>query len=123
MDIVRVGFRFHNILFTVMSLAIFGLAVGIILSNLFRSGKRWKKDNDSPRLTVPVKVVAKRYEDTYRRRKTVTSGRSRYYATFEVESGDRMELELEGPEYGLIVEGDKGNLTFQGSRFLKFERT
>ncbi|MBP3685244.1 MAG: DUF2500 domain-containing protein [Oscillospiraceae bacterium] len=123
MDIVRVGFQFHNILFTVMSLAIFGLAVGIILSNLIRTGKQWKKDNDSPRLTVPVTVVAKRYEDIHRRSKAVTSGRSRYYATFEVESGDRMELELEGQEYGLIVEGDRGNLTFQGSRFLKFERT
>ena len=123
MDVVRVGFQFHNILFTVMSLGVFGLAVGIILSNLIHSGKQWKKDNDSPRLTVPVKVVAKRYEEIHRRSKTVTSGRSHYYATFEVESGDRLELELQGHEYGLIVEGDRGNLTFQGSRFLKFERT
>lgn len=46
-----------------------------------------------------------------------------YYVTFEVESGDRMELQLEGFEYGLLVEGDKGNLSFQGTRFLGFERT
>ena len=51
-----------------------------------------------------------------------TSTSTTYYVTFEVESGDRMELHLTGSEFGLIVEGDKGLLTFQGTRFLKFER-
>ena len=45
-----------------------------------------------------------------------------YYATFEVESGDRMEFELRGNEYGLLAEGDLGKLTFQGTRYLSFER-
>ena len=45
-----------------------------------------------------------------------------YYATFEVESGDRMEFELRGSEYGLLAEGDLGKLTFQGTRYLGFER-
>lgn len=44
------------------------------------------------------------------------------YATFQVESGDRMELCLNGSQYGLIVEGDRGLLTFQGTRFLDFQR-
>ena len=38
------------------------------------------------------------------------------------ESGDRMELHLSGQEYGLLIEGDRGNLTFQGTRYLGFER-
>ena len=46
-----------------------------------------------------------------------------YYATFQVESGDRMELLLNGREYGLLAEGDRGWLTFQGTRYLGFERT
>ena len=82
-----------------------------------------EKDNDSPRLTVPVTVVVKRHNDIRRRNGTHATHRTNYYATFQFESGDRLELELQGHEYGLIVEGDKGNLTFQGSRFLKFERT
>jgi hypothetical protein len=45
-----------------------------------------------------------------------------YYVTFEVESGDRMELHVEGHEYGLLVEGDKGDLSFQGTRYLGFVR-
>ena len=51
-----------------------------------------------------------------------TSASTTYYVTFEVASGDRMELRLQGHEYGLIVEGDRGELTFQGTRFLGFTR-
>ena len=42
--------------------------------------------------------------------------------TFQVDSGDRMELSVTGQEFGLIAEGDTGKLTFQGTRFLGFER-
>ena len=45
-----------------------------------------------------------------------------YYATFEAESGDRMAFAVSGREYGLLAEGDKGRLTFQGTRFLGFEQ-
>lgn len=45
-----------------------------------------------------------------------------YYVTFEVESGDRMEFSVYGKEYGMLAEGDEGKLTFQGSRYLGFER-
>ena len=47
---------------------------------------------------------------------------TRYYVTFQVESGDRMELSVSGPEYGMLAEGDRGELTFQGTRYLSFER-
>ncbi len=33
-----------------------------------------------------------------------------------------MELYLSGHEFGLLVEGDKGKLSFQGTRYLGFER-
>lgn len=45
-----------------------------------------------------------------------------YYVTFEVESGDRMELHVSGSEYGMLAEGDYGQLTFQGTRYLDFVR-
>ena len=43
-----------------------------------------------------------------------------YYATFQVESGDRMELSIPDRDYGYLVEGDRGSLAFQGTRFLSF---
>ncbi len=39
-----------------------------------------------------------------------------------MESGDRIELCVSGAEYGMLVEGDTGRLTFQGTRYLSFER-
>ena len=118
------GFGMFNIWFTF----IFLLVTGIIVMNLMKGIGEWNKNNHSPKLTVPAKVVAKRTNVT-RHRNGGTNGvhhhhtSTTYYVTFEVESGDRMELHLEGSEYGLLVEGDKGNLSFQGTRYLGFERT
>lgn len=74
---------------------------------------------------MPVTVVSRRadvrvhhHNNTNMHHTTSTT----YYATFEVESGDRMELHVPATEYGLLIEGDQGDLTFQGSRFLSFER-
>ena len=33
-----------------------------------------------------------------------------------------MELHVSGSEYGMLAEGDNGRLTFQGTRYLSFER-
>lgn len=33
-----------------------------------------------------------------------------------------MEFAVSGNEYGMLVEGDKGSLTFQGTRYLSFLR-
>ena len=107
-----------------LSSLMFVLVFGMMIAGLIRSIRQWRKDESSPRLTVEASVVAKR---TARQRPMSNkrySGRdyTNYYATFQFESGDRMELELKGYEYGMIVEGDKGKLTFQGSRYLGFER-
>jgi len=50
------------------------------------------------------------------------SANTTYYVTFEVESGDRMEFKVSDKEYGMLAEGDKGKLTFQGSRYKEFTR-
>lgn len=52
----------------------------------------------------------------------MSSTSTRHYATFQVESGDRMEFSITGREYGMLAEGDRGRLTFQGTRYLGFER-
>ena len=121
-----IGFGFQ--IYQIMFLIVFGIAMSSVLMTTIRSMKEWNKNNHSPRLTVPVIVVTKR-TDVSRRRHRGANGHhhhhtsTTYYATFEVESGDRIELQLEGFEYGLLVEGDKGKLSFQGTRYLGFERT
>jgi hypothetical protein len=89
---------------------------GILGAMIFKGIGQWSKNNNSPRLTVDAKVIAKRTH--------VWGDHSRtdYFITFEVESGDRMELEIPDNQFGFLVEGDKGKLTFQGTRYLGFER-
>ena len=117
------GFDMFGIMFTI----VFVLVIGTFIATAVRGIGQWNKNNNSPRLTVPATVVAKRTNVT-RHRHNGANGHhhhhtsTSYYVTFQVESGDRMELEMTGPEYGLLVEGDHGNLTFQGTRYLGFER-
>lgn len=104
----------------------FLFVMGYVVVSLIRSLLEWNRNNHSPRLSVDAAIVAKR---THIRRRSVRfhdgihDTYTTYYATFQVESGDRMEFSLSGSDYGLLVEGDKGSLTFQGSRYLSFERT
>lgn len=114
-------------LFPIFFFFVFGLIAFTIISEIVRSAKKDRQNDNSPRLTVDAKLVAKRTATIYHGGTTSDIhhgryGRSQYFATFEFESGDRLEFELEGREYGLLAEGDIGRLTFQGSRFLAFER-
>lgn len=87
---------------------------------LFKGIAGWHKNNKSPQLTVPAVVVAKRARTAHHHNHVVSTN---YYATFQFESGDRMGLAVNGSEYGMIAEGDSGRLTFQGTRYLNFERS
>ena len=110
-------FSIMEVLFPLFFLAFF--VVFFII--LFRSLKQWNRNNHSPRLTVEATVVGRRGHRSGGGPNH--SAHTSYYITFQVESGDRMELQIPANEYGYIVEGDKGRLTFQGTRFLSFERT
>lgn len=116
-------FGLLQLIFVVM----FCIASGIIIFTAIHGISTWNKNNHSPRLTVPAKVVAKRMEvdSHYHGNSGGMIGMSTdttYYVTFQVESGDRMELSVDDSEYGVLVEGDEGKLTFQGSRYLGFEQ-
>lgn len=98
----------------------FILVFGLIIFTIIKGISQWNKNNNSPKLSVPTQVVAKR-SDT-RGGSGNSSASTSYYVTFQVESGDRMELHVSGQEYGMLAEDDLGVLTFQGTRFLSFER-
>lgn len=110
----------------IMVLICFVVVFGTIIVRSVSGVKEWKKNNDSPILTVDASVVAKRTDIHYHHNNTNqnmhSSSSTTYYVTFEVESGDRMELRMQGNQYGMLVEGDRGKLTFQGTRYLEFKR-
>jgi hypothetical protein len=113
-------FTGFSLLFPIVFLFILGVFAAILMKGI----GQWNKNNHAPRLSVPATVVAKRTNVSHRSGSShhVSSTSTTYYVTFEVESGDRMELCLPGTEYGLLIEGDVGTLSFQGTRYLHFER-
>lgn len=117
------GFDFMFSVFPIIFVIMFVLILGVFIVTFIKGFSQWNKNNHSPRLTVQATVVSKRADVSSHRHDNHTHRSTSYFATFEVESGDRLELQLQGHEYGLIVEGDRGRLSFQGTRFLGFERT
>ena len=120
-----IGFGFGFDLFQILFTILFVLVAVVIVVTVIRNLSQWHKNNQSPRLTVPATVVAKRTNVTHFQggnngAQCHTS--TAYYATFQVESGDRMEFEISDMEYGMLAEGDRGMLTFQGTRYLNFRR-
>ena len=103
--------------FPFMFFAVFALVTFIIGGTIVQSLKQKHKNDNSPRVTSEATVVTKRTH--------VWGDHSHtdYYATFQFASGDRLELEVPHNQFGYLVEGDHGSLTFQGTRFLDFKRT
>ncbi len=117
---------FETGFFGIIFILIFFIVISMFVYNIFNSINTWHTNNHSLRLTVEATVVSKRTQTDYHHQNmnnTATfSSTTYYYVTFEVASGDRMEFSVKGKEYGMLAEGDKGNLTFQGTRYLGFER-
>ena len=108
---------------------VFLTILGVIIYRVVLGAKQWKQNNDSPVLTVDAKVVTKRSDVSYQHNMNSSNdamnmgySSTTYYVTFEVQSGDRMELRVPDTEYGMLTEGDKGSLTFQGTRYLSYAR-
>lgn len=110
---------------TIIFVVVFGMFIVIAIKGL----ARWNRNNHSPILTVPAKVVAKRTSVSHHTHHHAgdagmhhSSSSTWYYVTFEFESGDRLELHVPSSEFGYLVEGDMGRLTFQGTRYKGFQR-
>lgn len=120
------GFALMESVFPILFLVMFTVVLGMFVVTALRGLKQWNTNNHSPRLTVPARVVNKRTQVGHHHSGTDVHDHghsyTHYYVTFEVESGDRMELQVTGQESGMLVEGDRGQLTFQGTRYLGFVR-
>lgn len=130
---VGYGFGMGFGLFGIMFFLVFVLIIGTFIVTFVKGVSQWNRNNQSPRLTVEALVAAKRMDVSHHRHANAgdatgahgyhTTSSSSYYVTFQVESGDRMELLVDGNEYGMLVEGDTGKLSFQGTRYLGFARS
>jgi len=123
-------YGFGNLMFTIVPVIItigFIAVFGMVVMTFVSAARQKRKDDNSPVLTVAASIVTKRADVRHTSSHSGTGMNHihtyrHYYATFQVESGDRMELEVQENMYGLLAEGDYGRLTFQGKRFLNFDR-
>ena len=77
-----------------------------------------RADRKAPVLTAHATVVGQRTEVV----PVGDASRTKYYATFELETGERLEFAITGPTAGQLVTGDAGALTWQGSKMQDFQR-
>lgn len=102
--------------FKIFALLIIGIFVFVILKMI----RVWMTNNASPLISASCTVVTKRSEvwggsgDS--------SASTSYYVTFQFDDGTRLELQVINRDYGMIVEGDRGELLYQGTRFKEFKR-
>ena len=122
------GFTIVETLFPFVFLLMFGFALYTLISSIAARAQEKRKNDASPRLSVPASVVTKRAQvgTTHHHNAATNTGgtyyNTKYFATFQFESGDRLELSVSPGEYGMLVEGDRGQLSFQGTRYLGFAR-
>lgn len=122
-----------DIMFRMVSIfigVVFVILIGIIIFSIGRGIGQWNENNNSPILSVAAILVAKRTNVSHHVHHSGSndmpnhnSSSTTYFVTFEVESGDRLEFPIRSKEYGMLAEGDEGILTFQGTRYIEFERS
>lgn len=119
MDLMTEFFKYFKFIgiFAILLIAVITVLIVVMSIGVFSNRKKSRK---SPIIKEKAKVVSKRMH--YSKSRNFDSLDTHCYATFEVESGDRMELSVPYNEYGLLVEGDQGVLEFQGTLFLNFVR-
>ncbi|PFG17322.1 uncharacterized protein DUF2500 [Propionicimonas paludicola] len=105
-----------------MLLLIIGLIVLLFVPTILRAAtaiRRASRIANSPERSAEASVLSKRVEVS-----AIERGKpeQRHFATFQFPSGERVEFELTGHQFGLLAEADQGTLTWKGPRYVGFTR-
>lgn len=101
------------------------LIVGVVLLLVFlwikRSKYFVKKVNPGlPFQTLTAKVLSKGPQIPPYRMYSIDVQDQLYSIVFQIDNDERLALKVPGNIYGLIVEGDEGDLTYQNDLLIKF---
>ncbi|WP_051541946.1 DUF2500 domain-containing protein [Clostridium lundense] len=116
-------YGFDDLLFSIFPI-IFFIIFGFMVFSMIKS---YVKNSQAPIITVESKIIGKRTNVSHHTHNDANNNISHststtYYITFQTEHGERLELSLSGRMYGLLAEGDVGDLTYQGEWFKDFKR-
>ncbi len=90
---------------------VFVLFVCAFAFGIARALLRWTRNNNSPLVSTPASVVSKR--NRVSGGSGDSSASTSYFVTFEIQGGERLEFHLAGTEFGMLVERDRGTLSYQ----------
>ena len=112
-----------NLMFTLVPIIVIGGFIFVIIKGI----ANYSRNASQPVLTEHVRVIGKRTNVSSRMNSSNSNMHNRrtsttYYVAFETDAGQRLELRMSGREYGIIMEGDIGNLMYQGEWFKGFDR-
>ena len=122
------SFSFAGI-FGFMFFLMFAAIAGFIIFTIVQKLSEEAKNSQAPVQKITARVVSKRTEvsgtsGSMQANGMMTGGTTStsHYVTFEAPDGSRLELKVKGQDYGMLAEGDCGELTFQRKRYLGFDR-
>lgn len=107
-------------IFVIFFVLIASVIIGAILYSIVKGVGTWSRNNAAEERQLGARLIAKRVK--VRGGAGDSSSSTDYFLTFEFDTGERLEFEVRGKEYGLLAEGDAGTLTFQGTRYKGFAR-
>jgi len=107
------------VIFFVLFFAVFLTVLGLIIFGIVKAARQAARNQASPEVTAVAAIVDKRIETSGGGDTSVTQT---HFVSFQQPSGERFELEVPAPEYGLLVVGDRGTVSMKGTRYLGFAR-
>lgn len=90
----------------------------VILFFVIRSVYEYLSNNRSEEVVTDARVISKRIDV----RLNSGASNTQYFVTFELANGERKEFKVSGNRYGILIENDRGVLSFQGTRLNDFVR-
>ena len=107
------------ILVTGFAILFLVVVIAAIIVAIVKGTRRAAANNAAPEVSAVATVVDKRIET---RGGGDTAVSQHHFVSFEQPGGERFELEVPAPEFGLLVAGDHGSVTMKGTQYLAFTR-
>jgi len=106
---------------------VFAAILGTAAYQLIKKTRQSSRDDSLPVLTALATVSGTRTNtitqpaDINPKYKVEPS--TKFFATFRLQAGQSLEFELSNVQFAPLAEGQQGTLTFQGTRYLGFEKS
>ena len=100
----------------------FGVWIILIIFIIFNIISRYIKNENSPVIAAKARLFTKRADvSSSADANGIISTSETLYLIYELDTGSKIELIVNGRIYRNAPEYEWGTLTFQGTRFIKFE--